>query len=144
MSPAQARFSAESGSPEDNASPISAFTSGTMTTAMHTALNAWGRADFAHLLRDALLAEDALFDPLQEAMAHGSHALAEQATLVLLRGSDTPGALEVDVGVVYASISPGCACEGDPTPMSELPEYATLRVRIDRTSGDATVMLLPD
>ncbi len=115
-----------------------------MTPAMHSALNAWGRADFARLLRDALASEDALFDPLQKAMARGSHALVEDATLILLRASDATGFLEVDVGVVYASITPGCACEGDPTPMSALPEYATLRVRIDRSSGDAAVMVLPD
>ncbi|MBU6513996.1 MAG: hypothetical protein KGJ03_12620 [Betaproteobacteria bacterium] len=122
-----------------NGRTVPAFTSKTMTTPMHTALQAWGRADFAPLLRDALLAEDALFGPLQKAMAHGSHALVDQATLMLLRGHESAEALEVELGVGYASISPGCACEGDPTPMSELPEYATLRVRIDRASGSATV-----
>ena len=127
-----------------NEGPRSARTLDTMTTAMHGALQAWGRDDFAALLRDALLAGDALFGPLQKAMAHGSHALVEQAAVMLLRSHDGAEALEVDVGVAYASISPGCACEGDPTPMSELPEYATLRVRIDRASASATVMLLPD
>ncbi len=115
-----------------------------MNPAMQTALNAWGRAEFTELLRDALLGEDALFAPLQKAMAHGSHALVDQAVLMLLRSSESPGALEVDLGVGYASIIPGCACEGDPTPMSELPEYARLRVRIDRASGEATVRVLPE
>lgn len=115
-----------------------------MTPAMHSALDAWGREDFTQRLRDALLAEDALFHPLQRAMAHGSHALVEQATFMLLNSRDSAETLELDLGVSYASTTPGCACEGDPTPMSELPEYATLRVRIDRAGGDTTVMLLPD
>jgi hypothetical protein len=63
---------------------------------------------------------------------------------MLLRGHETAEALEVELGVGYTSISPDCACEGDPTPMSELPEYATLRVRIDRASGSATVTPVPD
>ncbi len=111
-----------------------------MKAEMLAALNAWGRTDFAPLLRDALLVEDALFAPLQKAMLHGSQALVEQASLMLLRSQDTAEALDLEVGVNYASITPGCACEGDPTPMSEWPEYATLRVRIDRVTGSAMVM----
>ena len=113
-------------------------------TALAAALQAWGDDDFARRLRDALLAADALFAPLQRAITRGSHALVEHAELLVLRSAERDGVLQLDAGVVYASITPGCACEGDPTPMSELPEYATLRIRIDRASAAATVELLAD
>ncbi|OIQ80353.1 hypothetical protein GALL_378970 [mine drainage metagenome] len=112
--------------------------------ALAAALQAWGDDDFARRLRDALLAGDALFAPLQRAITRGSHALVEHAELLVLRSTEHDGVLQLDAGVVYASITPGCACEGDPTPMSELPEYATLRIRIDRASAAATVELLAD
>ncbi len=114
------------------------------SAALADALQAWGSAGFARQLRDALLATDALFAPLQRAITRGSHALVEHAELLVLRSAERDGVLQLDAGVVYASITPGCACEGDPTPMSELPEYATLRIRIDRASASATVALLDD
>ena len=117
-------------------------TEGAPRMALATVLQAWGRADFPRVLRDALLAADALFMPLQRAMARGSHALVEHAELIVLRSAELDGVLQLDLGVVYASIAPGCACEGDPTPMSELPEYATLRLRIERASGAARIDLL--
>lgn len=115
-----------------------------MSIHLHSALSAWGCADFPRVLRDDLLGNDALFDPLQRAMAHGSHALVEEATLMVLRTADDGLGLQIDAAVSYASIIPGCACEADPTPMSELPEFATLRIRIDRATAEATVQLLAD
>ena len=114
------------------------------SAALADALRAWGSAGFARQLRDALLAADALFAPLQRAITRGSHAQVEHAELLVLRSAEHDGVLQLDAGVVYASITSGCACEGDPTPMSELPEYATLRIRIDRASARATVALLDD
>ena len=112
-----------------------------MSIHLHAALSAWGCANFPQVLRDDLLANDALFSPLQKAMAHGSYALAEEATLMLLRSEDDGIVLQVDAAVSYASIIPGCACEADPTPMSALPEFTTLRIRIDRQTAEATVQL---
>ena len=105
-------------------------------------LEAWGQPPFAQLLQDALVRGDALFGPLQRGMAHGSHALIEDARFMLLRTHADDAVLDVDVGVSYASIAPGCACEADPTPMAEIPEFARLRIRIDRTSASARVDLL--
>ena len=115
-----------------------------MSLRLHSALNAWGCADFPQVLRDDLLGNDALFNPLQRAMAHGSYALVEESTFMVLRTADDGLALQIDAAVSYASIIPGCACEADPTPMSELPECATLRIRIDRGTAEATVHLLAD
>lgn len=105
-------------------------------------LEAWGRPEFAQLVHDALIRGDALFGPLQRGMAHGSHALIENARLMLLRAQADEEALDIDVGVSYASITPGCACEADPTPMAEIPEFVRLRIRINRISASARVDLL--
>lgn len=113
-----------------------------MPLTLRSTLAAWGQADLPRVLRDELAAQDALFAPLQRAMAHGSHALVDDATLMVLRTTEHPEALLIDAGVAYTSITPGCACEADPTPMSELPEYATLRVRIDRRSAGAEIEAL--
>lgn len=113
-----------------------------MSLRLPSTLDAWGREDFTQVLRDELLRCDALFAPLQRALAHGSHALVERAQLMLLRGVEQDGVLQFEVGASYASITPGCACEADPTPMSELVEFATLRIRIERAGADACVQLL--
>ncbi len=115
-----------------------------MSLRLQSSLDAWGREDFTRVLRDELLRTDALFAPLQKAVAHGSHALVEQTQLMLLGGAEQCGVLQFDVGASYFSITPGCACEADPTPMSELVEFATLRIRIARGSADATVQVLDD
>lgn len=113
-----------------------------MTLRLHAALQAWGRHDFAQVLCDELKRQDSLFAPLQRAIEHGSHALVEQAVPMLLRGEHDGSTLQVDLAIGYASITPGCACEADPTPMSELPEFATLRIRIRRDTGEATLRVL--
>lgn len=108
------------------------------------ALAAWGAPGFARALCDELRERDLLFAPLQRAMAHGSHALIDHAVLMVLRSRDDADAIELDAGVSYSSISPGCGCQDDPTPMSELPEYAVLRIRSARAQAEASVRLIED
>ena len=115
-----------------------------MSLRLPDTLQAWGRSDFAQVLHAELLRQDALFAPLQRGMRHGSHALVEQAVLMPLPGRRDDAALQFDVAVHYASITPGCACEADPTPMSELPEFATLRIRILEPGAEATLLLVDD
>lgn len=115
-----------------------------MTYVLNDALNAWSRADFARVLQTELQDANALSAPLQRGLARGSFALVDTAQLLVLQRAEDAGLLRVKAAVCYQSIIPGCACEGDPTPMSELPEYVELAIAIDRADASATITLLDD
>ncbi|OIQ91091.1 hypothetical protein GALL_269950 [mine drainage metagenome] len=115
-----------------------------MTYVLSETLSAWSRADFARVLQTELQDADALSAPLQRGLARGSFALVDTAQLLVLQRAEDAGLLRVKAAVCYQSIIPGCACEGDPTPMSELPEYVELTIAIDRADGRATITLLDD
>jgi hypothetical protein len=115
-----------------------------MTCLLPATLLAWGRPDFAQTLQDELLRSDALVTPLQQGLERGSYALQDDVRLLLLHAADNAAGLKLKTGICYTSIVPGCACEGDPTPMSELPEYVELLIAIDRASGRAEIALIDD
>lgn len=115
-----------------------------MTLTLCAARAAWAQPDFQAVLLAELQREGALVQPLQRAMARGSHALTDDVGLMVLQRSESADSLRVKVGLSYFSIEPGCACEADPTPMSELPEYAEMLVEIRRADGAATLQLLGD
>jgi hypothetical protein len=115
-----------------------------MTCSLTDSLQAWNHPDFAQTLQAELLRSGALVGPLQQGMAHGSYALQDDVRLLVLQTEQNAARVRVKTGVCYSSIIPGCACEGDPTPMSELPEYVVLRIDIDRASGLAEIALIDD
>ena len=115
-----------------------------MTCSLNDSLQAWNDPDFAQTLRAELLRSGALLGPLQQGMAHGSHALQDEVRLLVLQTEQDAARLRVKTGVCYSSIIPGCACEGDPTPLNALPEYVELRIDIDRASGLAEITLIDD
>jgi hypothetical protein len=100
--------------------------------------------DFQSVLLAELQQSGALVDPLQRGMTRGSHALTDDVSLMVLQRSETAERLQARVGLSYFSIIPGCACEADPTPMSELPEYVELQIDIQRADGAATLDILDD
>lgn len=114
------------------------------TCCLSESLQAWNQPGFAQTLQAELLRQDALTGPLQQGMAHGSYALQDDVRLLVLHAEQDVAHLRVKTGVCYSSIIPGCACEGDPTPMSALPEYVELHIDIDRASGQAHVALIGD
>lgn len=107
-------------------------------------INAWGDPDFLDLMRQSLLSMDALFAPLQQAMAHGSYAHPEDAAFIELNRSEQGTQLEMDVGVFYQSSLPGCACAGDPDPQIPQQEYCVLRLRLNRAESMLELQLLPE
>lgn len=113
-----------------------------MTCVLSATLNAWSRQDLARILQAELQEADALHAPLQRGLARGSFALVDSAQLLVLQRVEEAGLLHVKAAVCYRSIIPGCACEGDPTPMSELPEYVELSIAIDPQDARATITLL--
>ncbi len=110
-----------------------------MSLTLPISLAARNQPDFCRVLADELRGQNALFLPLQRALEHGSHALVESASIMLLRERENDGRLHLVLGVSYASIIPGCACEADPTPMSEIAEYAWLQLCIDCASASAVI-----
>ncbi|CUA94517.1 hypothetical protein [Thiomonas bhubaneswarensis] len=113
-----------------------------MTLTLPETCNAWSRPDFGAVLLAELRQADALHRPLQQGMRRGSHALTDDVALLVLQRGEQDDGLWVKAGLSYFSIDPGCACEADPTPMSELPEYVELRIAIRRSDGAATLQLL--
>ena len=115
-----------------------------MNLTLPAAHAAWSQPDFGAVLLAELQQADALQRPLQQGLSRGSHALCDDVALMVLQRSEQADVLQVKTGLSYFSIIPGCACEADPTPMSELPEYVELRITIRRTDGVATVDLLDE
>lgn len=113
-----------------------------MSLHLPAACAAWTRPDFQAVLLDELKQSGALVRPLQQGIARGSHALADDVCLMVLQRSETAEDLRIRAGVSYFSIIPGCACEADPTPMSEMPEYVELLIDIRRADASAQVQLL--
>ncbi|WP_449371576.1 hypothetical protein [Thiomonas sp.] len=122
--------------------PIS--TPSAMTLTLPAAQDAWTQPDFGAVLLTELQRAGALIGPLQHGIRRGSHALTDDVSLMVLQRSESADDLRVKAGLSYFSIIPGCACEADPTPMSELPEYVELCIAIRRADSAATLELLDD
>lgn len=113
-----------------------------MSLNLPAACAAWARPDFQSVLLAELQQSGALVRPLQQSITRGSHALTDDVCLMVLQRDESADSLRVKAGLSYYSIIPGCACEADPTPMSELPEYAELLIDIQRADGAATLEIL--
>jgi len=113
-------------------------------TKLDAALLAWGRPDFKDILRDELLAQDALARPLQMGLTYGSVALLDDVKLGILALEEGAGGPRIRAAVHYSSITTGCNCSDDPNPLSPMSEYVELLIDIDRATAEAKVGLAPD
>ena len=108
------------------------------------ALAAWGTPGFDAVLKEEVRQLGVEGLPLQEGLAQGSYTSGDNLQVSVIGAVETAHALEAKAGLFYTSILPGCACEGDPTPMSDLPEYCEVSIVIDKGSGEARIELLQD
>lgn len=108
------------------------------------ARNAWGRPDFEAVLKKSIAALDGDVLPLQQGLAAGSYALDDAIEAVILRTEEQAAAIEVKVQIFYTSLTPGCACAGDPTVGSEQIEQCLVRIRIDKQTAEAAFSLLQE
>lgn len=115
-----------------------------MSLNLSAACAAWAQPDFQSVLLAELQRSGALARPLQQGIIRGSHALTDDVCLMVLQRDESADSLQLKAGLSYFSIIPGCACEADPTPMSELPEYVELHISIRRADCVATLELLDD
>jgi len=104
-------------------------------------LAAWNTPDFSAVLKAELESVDGSLLPLQQGLARSSHALTEHFSAIVLSAFENGGALRARVGLSYSGIIPGCACTDDPTPMSELPEYCVVELRIDKQTAETEIRL---
>ena len=108
-----------------------------------TVLDSWGKPGFAAALKKAIAGLGGEL-PLQAGLAAGSYALEKPLEVMVISTAEKPGCIEAKVGIFYESLTPGCACAGDPTVESEQSEHVTVLVSIDRHTAEARFQLLEE
>ena len=112
-------------------------------TRLPNSLSAWSQPDFEDALKSELAALGREL-PLQQGLTSGSFALEEPLEAMVISTSESRDAIEAKVGIFYKSLTPGCACAGDPTVESENTEHITILVSIHKHSAEASFRLLED
>lgn len=106
-------------------------------------LAAWGSDDFNAVCRREIAAlGDAL--PLQAGLRRGAYALSGTPEVMLQAVETHPDRLRLRVGLFYSSLTPGCSCADDPTPLDEEREYCRLQLDITRPDGEVSARLLDE
>ena len=108
--------------------------------ALPLACAAWGRADFAAVLKAELEALPHAALPLQAGLAHSS-VVADEPFTVLVGGVD-PAERRMRATVLYAGIVAGCNCADDPTPVESQPERCELELGFELAEGRARCRLV--
>jgi hypothetical protein len=106
-------------------------------------LAVWGQPEFTDVLRKSI-AELGVALPLQEGLSTGSYALIEPLEVMMIHTVEKAESIEAKVGIFYGSLTPGCACAGDPTVESEQNEHVTVLISIDKKTAEATFQLLEE
>ena len=105
-------------------------------------LQAWRTPQFDSVLKQEIEDLDATSLPLQEALTHSSYTMDGRLNVMVISKREELEFIRVNIGVFYSGLIPGCACENDPTPMTEYPEYCELQLDISKTTAAANIMLL--
>jgi hypothetical protein len=108
------------------------------------AVQAWGRPEFEAVFKKSIADLNSETLPLQKGLTAGSYALDDPIEAVILKTAEHPDSIEIKTQLLYKSLTPGCACPGDPTIENEQLEQCLVLVRIDKQSAAATVTLLDD
>lgn len=107
------------------------------------ALNAWGTGDFDAILKKEIEELNAEELPLQQGLSTSSYALGDRIEAMVIGAHEQHGFIRARVGIFYSGIIAGCSCADDPTPVEPQPEYCEVQVDIDRTTAEATIVLMP-
>lgn len=108
------------------------------------AVEAWATADFEAVIKAEIEHIKVAELPLQQGMSTSSYAIDQPFQVMINHIADQDGRIAVKAGIFYAGIIAGCSCADDPTPVDEQTEYCELEFLIDRSTGQATVRLLPE
>ncbi len=110
-------------------------------TTLPSVLAVWGQPEFEHILKEAIAGLGRAL-PLQAGLAAGSYALEKPLDVMVISTMEKPHCIEAHVGIFYESLTPGCACAGDPTVESENTEHITVLVSIDKQTAEASFQLM--
>jgi hypothetical protein len=81
---------------------------------MQKSLAAWRRHEFEAIFKAELPTFGSQL-PLQAGLTSGSYALEDPLEIMMLQQSADDEFIRIKVGIFYNSLTPGCACAGDPT-----------------------------
>ncbi|MEQ1630643.1 MAG: hypothetical protein ABL873_09045 [Gallionella sp.] len=107
-------------------------------------LNAKDSADLAAIFKQELAQQGRDYLPLQQALRHGSSVLDTPLTVLMHDARTDAQQLRIRAGIFYQSVTAGCSCADDPTPLNEHTEYCEVQVFIDTRDARASVMLVED
>ena len=102
---------------------------------------AWPSEAFAATLKNEIERLPPGSLPLEQGLASGGRIDDSRITATFLRCHEDGGAIQADIGVFFEEIVGGCSCGDDPLVQQA---YCELRVRIDRTTGEALFRVSPD
>jgi len=109
-----------------------------LTKSMH----AWGSEVFAQTFREEIKQLDRAVLPLQQGLTQSSYVSDSEFDVVLLSVDESHDQLRVKTAIMYSGIIAGSCCADDPTPLCEQNEYCELLFVIDKSTAQASVVLL--
>ena len=101
-------------------------------------------ADLAAIFKQELAQQDRAHLPLQQGLRHGSSVLDTPLTVLMHGAHMTPQQLHIHAGIFYQSVTAGCSCADDPTPLNVHTEYCEVQVLIDTRDAQTTVQLIKE
>ncbi|WP_457670748.1 hypothetical protein [Thiolapillus sp.] len=110
-------------------------------TRLPKSLEAWGSPDFQAILKKELEALGIEGLPLQQGLSHSSIALDGNIQAVILTVTEATPHLSVKAGLFYTGIVSGCNCADDPGPVEAQNEYCEILVMLQKSSGEASIVL---
>jgi hypothetical protein len=116
----------------------------TATVRLPKSAAAWNTPDFETVFREELAALGNAQLPLQQGLAHSSHATDTPPQVMLIGTKEDDDGIRVRAGLFYTGIIAGCSCADDPTPVDEQAEYCVVEVVLDLASGTAMIGLAQD
>lgn len=111
---------------------------------LNKVLDAWQTNDFEEVFKKSIADLDCETLPLQKALTAGSFALEDSTDTVILKTAEHSDCLEIKAQLFFKSLTPGCACPGDPTVENDQIEQCTVLVSIRKVDAAATVTLLDE
>lgn len=103
-------------------------------------LQAWQSPAFDATLKQEIEQLGAAQLPLQSCLTTCSYALDDAYSVMVISAGLNAGQIETRIGVFFSGIVAGCSCADDPTPVERQPEYCELRLLIDASTADATIL----
>ncbi len=107
---------------------------------LEKALQAWGTPDFEPILRQEI-AQNVSQLPLQQGLSAGNYVSEAPITVAIDSIIEMQEEIRIKAGIFYQSVTGGCSCADDPTPVSEINEYCQVRLDIDKTGAATSIRL---